>query len=577
MATNKYYQAELEKLREQAVEFSKAYPTIAPQLAQASTDPDVERILEGVAFLSAQIRQKIDDDFPEFAQGLLKQIFPHYLRPVPSATIIQFTPKDIMKNYINVPQGTFMDSIEVEGVSCRFSTIFDLDVWPLTVSNVRQNETGTGKKSIEIDFSMSGMSIAEMKNESLRLHLGGDYHGAVELFYVLMNCVDYIEIQQAGSDKSVLATNMKISPVGFEQGQSLIGYPSSSFPAYRLIQEYFILKEKFLFIDLLHINQYLAKISANSFTVKFFLKESVTKLPKLSTNRFILHATPAINLFKRDAESILNDHKRSEYRLRPLRYTNNNYQIYSVDKVIGQNRRSGSQTLYSEIGLANPDLNDKPVYQTNHRSEENEGTQVFISFSYPKDANLTNQETLAIELTCSNGDYASKLKPGEISKPTSSSSGLMTFENIMSPSEHQNVPSGPSMLWRLLSHLSLNYLTLAETDNLKALLGLYIFSSNSGNTLEVANRKRIAGLSNIAVTPCDRLISGVAMRGQSINVTVNPANYAGIGDMYLFGVLLDRLFSSFASINCFTEFSLTDEATEIVYNWPIRTGDRPLI
>ena len=74
---NRYYQNELEKIREQAIEFAKAYPTIAPQLSQASTDPDVERILEGVAFLSAQIRQKIDDDFPEFAQGLLKQIFPH--------------------------------------------------------------------------------------------------------------------------------------------------------------------------------------------------------------------------------------------------------------------------------------------------------------------------------------------------------------------------------------------------------------------------------------------------------------------------------------------------------------------
>jgi type VI secretion system protein ImpG len=574
---NKYYQAELEKLREQAVEFSQAYPTIAPQLAQASTDPDVERILEGVAFLSAQIRQKIDDDFPEFAQGLLKQIFPHYLRPIPSATVIKFTPKDIMKNHVKVPKGTFMDSIEIDGVSCRFSTAFDIDVWPLSVTNVRQNESSKGKKSIEIDFSMNGLSISAITNETLRLHLGGDYHGAVELFYLLMNCVDYIEIQQAGSEKAVRAENINILPVGFEADESLIDFPSNSFPAYRLIQEYFILKEKFLFIDLANIKKYLTKISSNAFTIKFFLSEVVTKLPKLGNNRFVLHATPAVNLFKRDAESMLNDHKRSEYRLRPLRYTNNNYQIYSVDKVTGQNRRSGSQTDYSEIGLANPDLNDKPVYQINHRQVDNEGAQVFISFSYPKNMNLTNQETLAIELTCSNGDHPSKLKPGEISKSTSSTSDLMTFENIIQPSEHQNVPSGSSMLWRLLSHLSLNYLSLADTDNLKALLGLYIFSSNSGNTLEVANRKRIEGLSKITVTACDRLISGVPMRGQSINVCVNPANYAGIGDMYLFGVLLDRLLSSFASINCFTEFSLTDETTEIVYNWPIRTGDRPLI
>ena len=574
---NKYYQAELEKLREQAVEFSQAYPTIAPQLAQASTDPDVERILEGVAFLSAQIRQKIDDDFPEFAQGLLKQIFPHYLRPIPSATIIKFSPKDILKNNVKVPKGVFIDSVETEGVSCRFSTAFGIDVWPLSVTNVRQNETAIGKKSIEIDFSMNGMSVSQITNESLRLHLGGDYHGAVDLFYVLMNCVDYIELQPSGSNDSVRAENIKVSPVGFEDDQGLLDFPSNSFPAYRLIQEYFILKEKFLFLDIGNLKQYLSGISSNGFTIKFFLNESVTELPKLNADRFILHATPAVNLFKRDAESMLNDHKRSEYRLRPLRDTGKAFQIYSVDEVTGQNRRSGSETNYSEIGLANPDLNSKPVYQINHRQVENEGAQVFISFSYPKDFNLTTQETLAIELTCSNGDYPSKLKPGDISKPTSSTSDLMTFENIVQPSEHQNVPTGSSMLWRLLSHLSLNYLSLADTENLKALLGLYIFSSNSGNTLEVANRKRVEGVSKITVDACDRLVSGIPMRGQSINVSVNPANYAGVGDMYLFGVLLDRLFSSFASINCFTEFSMTDEVSEKIFNWPVRTGDRPLI
>ena len=574
---NKYYQAELEKLREQAAEFSKAYPTIAPQLAQASTDPDVERILEGVAFLCAQIRQKIDDDFPEFAQGLLKQIFPHYLRPVPSATIIKFSPKDIMKSNIKVPKGVFIDSAEVEGVSCRFSTVFDMDIWPLSVTGVRQNETAIGKKSIEIDFAMNGMPVSQITNESLRLHLGGEYHGAVDLFYILMKCVDYIELQQSGSAESIRADNIKICPVGFENDQNLIDFPSNSFPAYRLIQEYFILKEKFLFFDIDNIKQYLSGISSSGFTIKFFLNESVTELPKLNVDRFVLHATPAVNLFKRDAESMLNDHKRSEYRLRPLRDAGNNFQIYSVDEVLGQNRRSGSQTNYSEIGLANPDQNTKPVYQINHRQTENEGTQVFISFSYPKDFKLTTQETLAIELTCSNGDHPSKLKPGDISKPTSSTSDLMTFENIIQPSEHQNVPTGHSMLWRLLSHLSLNYLSLADTENLKALLGLYIFSSNSGNTLEVANRKRIEGVSKVTVAACDRLVSGTPMRGQSINVSVNPANYAGLGDMYLFGVLLDRLFSSFASINCFTEFSLTDEVSEKTYNWPVRTGDQPLI
>ncbi len=572
-----YYQSELEKLREQAAEFSAAHPTLAPQLAQASTDPDVERILEGVAFLTGQIRQKIDDDFPEFAQGLLKQIFPHYLRPVPSVTMMHFKPKDIQKSYLKVKKNTFIDSKEVEGVNCRFSTAFDLDVYPMQVSQVSQQESANGRKSILIDFTLQGMAIEQLDLDSLQLYLGGDYQGAVELFYILMNGVDHIEILGANQQTSLPANDVIIEPCGFDDDQSLIGYPSHSFPAYRLIQEYFTLKEKFLFIRLSNIRRYLAQLSGASFSLKLTLKENIGQLPKLDNERFMLHVTPAINLFARDAESILNDQQRSEYKIQPLRSQANQYQIYSVDEVKGQSRRANEYIEYRDIGLANPDLNHKPVYQLIHRQVENEGRQVFISFSYPPGQTLNHRETLSIKLTCSNGEFPSRLKPGDISKATSSTSELMTFENIIQPSEQQAVPEGKSMLWRLLSHLSLNYLSLADTDNLKALLGLYIFSGSTGNVQAVANRKRIEGVSDIEVRACDGLFGGIPLRGQAIDVRVNPANFSGIGDMYLFGALLDRLFASFASINCFTRFTLIDEVSEERYRFADRAGDRPLL
>ncbi len=572
-----YYQNELEKLREHAAEFSQAHPTLAPQLSQASTDPDVERILEGVAFLTAQIRQKIDDDFPEFAQGLLKQIFPHYLRPVPAATMIHFQPRDIMKNALKVAKGTFVDSIEIDGVSCRFSTAFDLDVYPMRVDRVSQQENSSGRKSISIDFSLQGMSIAQIDLDNLQLYLGGDYQGAVELFYILMNCVDSIELLSPSMTEPLAAPGVLIEPCGFGDAQSLIGYPGNSFPSYRLIQEYFTLKEKFLFVRFSHIRPWLTQLGGSSFSLRLNLNDKVNVLPRLQRERFMLHVTPAINLFSRDAESILNDHKRSEYRIRPLRSQSGQYQIYTVDEVKGQSRRANEQILYHDIGLSNPELNNKPVYQLITRDSENEGSEVFISFSYPPDYPLNTRETLSIKLTCSNGEIASRLKPGEINKPTSSTSELMNFENITQPSEQQAIPSGKSMLWRLLSHLSLNYLSLADTENLKALLGLYIFSGNTGNTQEVANRKRIEGITEVKVTPCDGLFSGIPMRGQAIDVRVNPANFTGTGDMYLFASLLDRLFASFASLNCFTRFSLTDQVSEESYRFADRAGDRPLI
>jgi len=573
---NKYFLNELDRLKEVSQEFSKANPTLAPLLSHPSADPDVERILEGVAFLTAGIRQKIDDDFPEFSQGLLNQIFPHYLRPIPSATIMEFKPTPILKNTLNTPAGTYLDSVEVDGVQCRYKTTYDTDVSPVKITAVRKSETSTGRRAIDLTLTLTGMTLAAWKVDCLRLHIGGDYQGAVDTFFILNRFLDAIALIDAQGNENA-ADGIFLTPVGFDDDFKLLDYPSNSFPAYRLIQEYFLLKEKFLFLDIKGLDKYLDQIDGNSFSLRFYLKELPIQIPKLSTARFVLHATPAINLFKHEAESFLNDYTRSEYSLRPMRNTNNKYHIYTIDKVTGKNRKMARTTDYVAMGLFNPDENTSPVYQIYTRAGESGEVSSYISFSYPRDYQVDNKESIQVELTCTNGEHPTRLKACDITKKTSSTSELVDFTNIIAPSENQEVPTGQSVLWRLLSHLAINYLSLADPDNLKSLLELYMFSGHSGSKQEIANRKRINGISAVSVMTCDRLVNGIPIRGQEVRVTVDSANFTSVGDMYLFGMLLDRLMGSFASLNCFTEFSLIDSNTDEVYQWPIRAGDRPLI
>ena len=573
---NKYFQNELDSLKGIARDFAAANPTIAPQLGQASSDPDVERILEGVAFLTAGIRQKIDDDFPEFSQGLLNQIFPHYLRPIPSATIVEFKPTPILKNTLSTPAGTYLDAVEIDEVNCRYKTTYDVEVSPLTITSVASNETSTGRRSIDLGFNLNGMNLSAFNLDQLSLHIGGDYQGAVELFFILNRYLDSIVLVDA-EGKEIAGDNMAVKPKGFEDDFKLLDYPSNSFPAYRLIQEYFLLKEKFLFLDITGIGDYLKRLGGSSFSLRFYLKDLPGQIPRLNNSRFVLHAVPAVNLFKHEAESFLNDYKRSEYLLRPLRNTQNQYSVYTIDEVIGDNRKLARKSQYTQMGLFDPDKNSEPVYQTHTRADETGEVSNYISFSYPRSFELEYKESIKVEMTCTNGSHTSKLKAGDISRKTSNTSELVDFANIITPSESQAAPTGQSVLWRLISHLAINYLSLADTENLKSLLELYIFSGHSGNTQEVANRKRIDGIASVSVKACDRLIGGIPMRGQSISVTLNPSNFVSKGDMYLFGMLLDRVMSSFASLNCFTEFSLVDSSTDEVYRWPVRAGDRPLI
>ena len=573
---NKYFQNELDNLNLIGKQFAEANPTLAPQLAESSTDPDVERILEGVAFLTASIREKIDDDFPEFSQELLNQIFPHYLRAIPSATIVEFKPTPILKNTLKTPAGTYLDSIAVDDINCRFKTTIDVDVAPLTIDDVRNSESSTGRRSIDIKFTLKAGNLATSKLDQISLHIGGDYQGAVDTFFILNHYLDSIALLDAKGDETI-DSGLKLEANGFDDNFKLLDYPSNSFPAYRLIQEYFLLKEKFLFVNVMGLEKHLKQFSGNSFTLRFYLNETTVQVPRLSTSRFVLHASPAINLFKHEAESFINDYKRSEYLLQPMRNTNDQYQVYSVDEVMGNNRKLARKNTYRRMGLFDPERNTAPVYQTYTRSGEGGAVSTYISFSYPDSFDLDNRESVQIEMTCSNGDHTSKLKVGDISKKTSNTSELVDFGNITAPSESRRVPSGKAVLWRLLSHLSINYLSLADTDNLKSLLELYIFPGHAGNKQEVANRKRIDGINSIKVSSCDRLVDGIPMRGQAIQVSLNSTSFSSQGDMYLFGMLLDRVLASFASLNCFTEFSLVDSNTEEAYHWPIRAGDRPLI
>ena len=133
----------------------KQYPKLAERLqldSKQSTDPHVERLLQGFAFLAARVQLKIDDDFPEISEALLNVVYPHYLRPIPAMTIVQF---DLDPEKGKLPSGYPLEAgrevlsrLEVKGedpnnpssrradaqsTRCKFRTCYPTTVWPLRI------------------------------------------------------------------------------------------------------------------------------------------------------------------------------------------------------------------------------------------------------------------------------------------------------------------------------------------------------------------------------------------------------------------------------------------------------------
>ncbi|MFM2478726.1 type VI secretion system baseplate subunit TssF [Celerinatantimonas sp. MCCC 1A17872] len=572
-----YYQRALTHLRELASEFAQSHPALGSMLSGPGTDPDVERLLEGTAFLSGLIDQKLEDEFPEVVHGLMQLIFPHYLRPIPSSTIIKFTPKLSLLEHFKIPAGTQINSIPIEDTPCTFTTTYDVDLYPLVISAVTYTQHVGNTATLKIDMQLKGIQLKDWDISSLRFHLVGSVGQAADRYHILMKKTRSVAVASESGIVTMLGSDC-IREVGYADDESLLPYPSQSLPGYRILQEYFILPEKFLFFDITGLERWTQRGTSDNFSFIFEFDELSSTSLKFSEKDICLFAAPAINLFAHEADPIILNHKKPEYRIIPSNKNSDNFQVYSVDKVVGFAQGSVDGREYMPFHMFNLQVTNSPIYNVHYRrSSIHNLVDIFLSIAYSSTNENIKRETLSIALTCSNSNLPTKLRYGDICKATATSPELATFENIRQPTAPVQPPLGRDVLWRLLSHLYINYLSLADIDSLRAMAKLYIFSDTPDKSSVVANSKRVDAITDINISEKDRIVRGLLMRGREINLAVNRDGFASEGDLFLFCSVLNRLFAGYSSINSFTQLKVEEVVSKETYIWKAMIGDRPLM
>lgn len=555
------YQSELQVLKDNAREFAKKYPALAPHLAGSSNDPDVERILQGTAYLSAGIQERLDTDFPEFAQSILRLVAPDYLKEIPATTVVEFKPRNILNNAVTIEKASKLDSQKVMGTSCRFHTCTDVVVHPLTINAVELNQVG-GKSELDIIIHNTSISNTEVFLSELPLHISGDYINASQLYYLLNEKLESVSIVQ-GNNETVLS-QAKLEPMGWDTDFNLLENTKTNLNGYRRIQEYFINKYKFLFVNLSGFDS--NKPLPKAFKLRFKLNKN-TEGTNVNINSFKLFCSPAINLFDTTAEPIPLDHRQSDLPLKPIRNINSQFTIYSVLDVQGQNRRSSEKTKYLDFSLNAKQQNQQPVYELIQKSSDQNESESVLRVNFPQGKDLPMREVLTANIRCSNGPLTQHLKPGDVNVNTPDVPDLVSFSNLSNVSEYIPPQTDGRILWNLLAHLTVNYLPITNLANLKVLLNLYNPTNQADAKEKAANKKRIESLKNLDVSKSERLLNGYLIRGQKINIDVDGSGFASHGDVYLFGELLFKVFSQFSDINSFVELVITNDNTGEQLSW----------
>ena len=575
---NRHYQEELARLKELGAEFAAAHPALAPMLGGPSADPDVERLLEGVAFQTALLRRKLKDDFPEVVHDLMRLVAPHYLRPLPTATIVAFEPKPSLVRTQTIPAGTELASVPVEGTRCLFRTTSPVELHPLQLLDASFDQPAGKAPAITLALELSALPLSQWQPRSLRFFLGGDHAQAMDLLLILSRHLKRIIINPAEGGASAILPVSCLQPAGLNDDEPLFPYPAHAFPGYRLLQEYFTAPQRFLFLELTGWERWSGRGNGSRFTVTFELDALTLPPPRVKRESFVLFATPAANLFPRDADPILLEHRAERYLVRPAGLAPGHGQVYSVDRVTGFVRGSTTERPYHPFEQFREVTESGPAFHTSVASSPvRDGFDVHLSVAYPKGQGLPELETLSLELTCTNGRLPESLRIGDLHEPAATSPESATFRNITPMTAALLPPIGKNLLWRLVSHMSLNRLSLASAENLRALLSLYLFEERGDLAALAANRKRIDGIETVVTRPADRLVGGHLLRGSEIVLTLRGDHFAGPGDLYLFASVIDRFLGGYASLNSFTRLTVCENVRGEEYQWPARLGHRQLL
>ncbi|QQZ44381.1 type VI secretion system baseplate subunit TssF [Pseudomonas sp. SK3(2021)] len=585
-----YYQRELTWLRHAGSLFAEKYPKVARRLELSPgecPDPHVERLLEGFALLAARLQRRLDDDYAEFSDALLEQLYPLAMRPLPSCAIVQFQPdpsKGSLAAGYALPRDTPLFVTTTRGESIHFRTCAAVQLWPVAIDEAlllggdeAQALTGVpqARSALRLHLRCLGKtSWAELNIERLRLHLAASPVVNAALYDLLGAHPARVLAGPPGSTPLPLVGLPQI--VGFSRDEVLLPDEDGVHPGMRLLAEYFAFPDKFNFFD---IPLGGACSDQDSLYLYIIFDRAPASRLHLQASDIVLGCTPAINLFPRTSEPLRPDGTRSEYRLVADSHRENSVEIHSIRSL----RASSSQGVRqvpayygSQHGSA-----DSGLYWHGRRivglTPNRLGSDLMLSLVDTRFDPLldTPDYSLTAELLCTNRHLAQSLPAGTalgFERP-----GPVAWARLRNPPSPQSLPRlGGESRWRLVSQLTLNHLSLVEgpqaLEALKEILQLHNLRD------EASALRQIDGLLGLG---CERVIAHVGedawrgwRNGLEVRLQLDPQHFVG-NSAVLFSAVLAQFFSLYATANRFVRTTLVQSDKEIK-TWQPQAG-QPLV
>ncbi|MAY74131.1 MAG: type VI secretion system baseplate subunit TssF [Phycisphaerae bacterium] len=626
----RYYERELRHVRDTAAEFAREFPKIAGRLALDEfecADPYVERLLEGFAFLAARVQLKLDAEFPRFTQHLLEAVYPHYLCPTPSMCVAQIRP-DLedsgLASGLTVPRDSSLRSniARSDQTACEYRTAHDVQLWPLELIEAQYHDLDLGSldlprgempaAAIRLRLrATAGLLMNELEIDRLPVFLRGGGSTAARLYEQIIGHAKQILVRPTRKPApwvSRLDPAESLRQPGFLNSEALLPPGPRTLSGYRTLQEYFAFPQRFMFFEITGLREALRKANDAVVEVLILLDEVDVELENaIDKENFLLHCTPAINLFTKRADRIHVSDRFHEFHLVADRTRPLDYEIFDVLEVEGYGIDADDRRMFRPFYKATDEdqLTGEggAFYATNRaqrtpsakekrvgRRSSYPGSEIYLSLVDAASAPIhTDLRQLGAVTRCTNRDLPLRMPVGQGRTDFSMEVGasIESVRCVAGPTPPRPSFAEGEILWRIISHLSLNYLSLTDAEvplgsdhgpgeargaaAFRDLLRIY------ADLTDAATRKQIEGVRSIRSEPVTRRVPVPGpitfARGLRLDVEFEDANFEGAG-CFLLGAVLERFFGRYVSINSFTETVIRTRERGEIMQWPTRIGRR---
>jgi type VI secretion system protein ImpG len=626
------YSDELTHLREVGAEFAREFPKIAARLGMEGmevTDPYVERLLEGFAFLAARVQLKLDAEQPRLIAHLLEATYPNFLAPMPSMMVVRFgvDPADpnLVKGY-PVPRASPLMSELARGqdTHCEFRTAHEVTLWPiqlveaqyfsyapdLPMARLPQAQGTRGGLRIRLR-SGGGVNFTQLGMDRLAFYIGAPDDVAFRLHELVLGAAAGTLVRgepSAGAASPTLQWRGadSVQPLGFAADEALLPESLRAFSGYRLLQEAGAMPQRLLFFEIGDLAERLARVPGDEVELIVFLQRGDAALEALvDAKSFSLFCTPAINLFQKRLDRIQLGAGSWEYHVVPDRTRPMDYEVHSIASVTGfgtgvvaqqeflplyathhdesphaREEAHGFYTVRREPRLLSP-------RQKQHGSRSSYiGEEIYLSLVDPRHAPYREDlRQLSVSAWVTNRDLPTLLphggsEGGDASWKLESPGPVARVDALRGPTRPVTRRPVGELGWRLVSHLTLNHLSLVgETReraaaSLRTMLGLYAPPEDAGWSRQIEGVQGLGAKSVVRRLP----FKGPLTFGTGVEIVLELDELAYQGtSAFLFASVLERFFARHAAINSFTQLSLRTPQRGEVMRWPPRVGLRETV